>query len=222
MHPVIQKIREGEHQRQDFKFRVDDARKIAITLVAFANTDGGRLLIGVKDNGKIAGVHSAEEWHVIEGAADLYCDPPVELEAHRWEVDGKEVLEVEVRPRGRKVHKAQDKDGRWWAYLRRNDRNLKAHIVQIAQWQEDVRPRGSLIELQPEEKRVLEVLREGDLTLNQIQRAVGMPRRALVSYLAHLMRWGLIELDYNGEQPHQWYFRLIQSHSGANSESEHQ
>ena len=43
-------IAEGEHQQQDFKFEISDARKIAKTLSAFANTDGGRLLIGVKDN----------------------------------------------------------------------------------------------------------------------------------------------------------------------------
>ncbi len=41
-------IAEGEHQQQDFKFEISDARKIAKTLSAFANTDGGRLLIGVK------------------------------------------------------------------------------------------------------------------------------------------------------------------------------
>ena len=53
-------IAEGEHQQQDFKFEISDARKIAKTLSAFANTDGGKLLIGVKDNGKIAGVRSAK------------------------------------------------------------------------------------------------------------------------------------------------------------------
>lgn len=211
MHPVLQMIREGEHQQQDFKFRVDDARKIAVTLAAFANTDGGRLLVGVKDNGKIAGVRTSEEWHVIEGAADLYCDPPVDVEAHRWEVEGKEVLEVVVNPRGREVHKARDSKGRWWAFFRKDDRNLKAHIVQMALWQEKIEPRGSLIEVLPKEKQVLELLREGPRALNEIQRAVGMPRRALITYLAHLMRWELIELDFEGERPHQWRFQLIQS-----------
>ena len=54
---ILKFIEEGEHQQQDFKLRIDDSRKIAKTLVAFANTDGGRLLIGVKDNGTIAGVN---------------------------------------------------------------------------------------------------------------------------------------------------------------------
>jgi predicted HTH transcriptional regulator len=48
-------ISEGEHQTQDFKYAINDSKKIARSLAAFANTDGGRLLLGVKDNGKIAG-----------------------------------------------------------------------------------------------------------------------------------------------------------------------
>ena len=71
-------IAEGEHQQQDFKFEISDARKIAKSLSAFANTDGGRLLIGVKDNGRIAGVRSEEEKYMIEAAAQLYCIPEVE------------------------------------------------------------------------------------------------------------------------------------------------
>ena len=63
---VLQMIEEGEHQTQDFKMRVDNARKIAKTIVAFANSNGGRLLIGVKDNGGIVGVQTDEEVHVIE------------------------------------------------------------------------------------------------------------------------------------------------------------
>jgi len=211
MHSIQKKIREGEHQQQDFKFRIDDSKKIAVSLVAFANTDGGRLLIGVKDNGRIAGCRSDEEWHMIQGAADLYCDPPITLEPHRWEIEGKEVLEVYVRPSGRKPHKAQDDQGRWWAYFRSEDRNLKAHIVHMALWKEHIEPRGSLIELSEEEEAVLNCLRERPHRLNEIQRAVGMPRRALVIYLAHLIRWELIELLLIGDQPNEWAFTPKQS-----------
>ena len=49
---IQQLIAEGEHVHQDFKFAISDARKIAKSLSAFANTEGGRLLVGVKDNGK--------------------------------------------------------------------------------------------------------------------------------------------------------------------------
>ena len=65
-------ISEGEHVHQDFKFEISDARKIAKSISAFANTEGGRLLVGVKDNGKIAGVRSEEEIYMIEAAAQRY------------------------------------------------------------------------------------------------------------------------------------------------------
>ena len=68
-------IAQGEHQQQDFKFEISDARKIARSLSAFANTDGGRLLVGVKDNGRLAGIRSEEEQYMIEAAATLYCSP---------------------------------------------------------------------------------------------------------------------------------------------------
>ena len=74
-------IAEGEHQQLDFKFEINDARKIARTLSAFSNTDGGRLLIGVKDNGRISGVKSDEEYYMVESAASLYCKPEVKFES---------------------------------------------------------------------------------------------------------------------------------------------
>ena len=89
-------IAEGEHQQQDFKFEISDARKIAKTLSAFANTDGGRLLIGVKDNGKIAGVRSDEEKYMIEAAAQLYCRPEVDYSMQTVHVEGRSVLVVQI------------------------------------------------------------------------------------------------------------------------------
>ena len=38
---ILRMIDEGEHQHQDFKLRIDDPQKIAKTLSAFANTEGG-------------------------------------------------------------------------------------------------------------------------------------------------------------------------------------
>ncbi|MDG1657023.1 MAG: ATP-binding protein, partial [Crocinitomicaceae bacterium] len=77
-------IRKGEGLNLDFKFRIDDQKKIARTLVAFANSSGGSLLIGVKDNGKVSGVNPEEEYYMIEGAADLYTQPRVAFDSKVW------------------------------------------------------------------------------------------------------------------------------------------
>ena len=101
-------IAEGEHQQQDFKFEISDARKIAKTLSAFSNTDGGRLLIGVKDNGKIAGVRSDEEQYMIEAAARLYCRPEVSYSTQTYQVEGRSVLLVQIDESDRKPVYAKD------------------------------------------------------------------------------------------------------------------
>ena len=114
-------IAEGEHQQQDFKFEISDARKIAKTLSAFANTDGGKLLIGVKDNGKIAGVRSDEEQHMIEAAAGLYCSPEVSYTMQTYLVEGRSVLVVQIEESDRKPVYAKDETGKYLAYLRIKD-----------------------------------------------------------------------------------------------------
>ena len=85
-------IDEGEHVHQDFKFEISDARKIAKSISAFSNTEGGRLLVGVKDNGKIAGVRSEEEIYMIEAAAKMYCTPEVNISNKIFKVQGKDIL----------------------------------------------------------------------------------------------------------------------------------
>ena len=129
-------IAQGEHVRQDFKFEISDARKIAKTLSAFANTEGGRLLIGVKDNGKIAGVRSDEEQYMIEAAARLYCIPPVECKMQVYEVEGRSVLVASVDESTHKPVYAKDENGRKLAYVRMADENILATPVHLRVWQQ--------------------------------------------------------------------------------------
>ena len=129
-------IAEGEHVRQDFKFEVSDSRKIARSLSAFANTEGGRLLIGVKDNGRIAGVRSEEEMYMVEAAAKVYCDPEVEVEmrVYRPEGEGRSVLIASVEPVPRKPVMVKEEGGRKLAYVRIADENILASPVHIGVW----------------------------------------------------------------------------------------
>ena len=127
-------IQEGEHQQQDFKYCINDSKKIAKSLVAFANTDGGRLLVGVKDNGKIAGISSDEEFYMVEAAAKIYSNPPIEFSTQQWQVEGRTVLEINIEPSEEKPHFAKDENGKWLAYQRVDDENFLAHKIKINVW----------------------------------------------------------------------------------------
>lgn len=131
---IMSLIAEGEHVRQDFKFEVSDSRKIARSLSAFANTEGGRLLIGVKDNGRIAGVRSEEEMYMVEAAARVYCRPEVEVEMKVYRPEGRQVLVASVQPAPLKPVMVREEDGRMLAYVRIADENILATAVHVGVW----------------------------------------------------------------------------------------
>jgi len=155
---LLKLIQQGEHQTQDFKYCISDSRKIARSLVAFANTDGGRLLIGVKDNGRIAGVRSDEEYYMVESAAKMYSNPKIEFTTRQHFVDGKTVLEVIVEPSLGKPHFALDDEGKWWAYFRKDDENRLANKIMIEVWKRQKSTDGILINYSEDEKMLLDYL----------------------------------------------------------------
>lgn len=155
---LLKLIQQGEHQTQDFKYCINDSRKIARSLVAFANTDGGRLLIGVKDNGNIAGVRSEEEYYMVEAAAKIYSKPMIDFTPKQHFIDGKTVLEVMIKPSPDKPHYAVDENGNWWAYFRKDDENRLASKVMLEVWKKQKSMDGILINYSEGEKILLDYL----------------------------------------------------------------
>jgi len=155
---IAKLIQQGEHQTQDFKYCISDSRKIARSLVAFANTDGGRLLVGVKDNGRIAGVRSEEEYYMVESAAKLYSNPVIGFNTKQHFIEGKTVLEVLIEPSNEKPHFAKDDEGKWWAYFRKDDENRLANRIMIEVWKRQKSPEGILISYTEAEKSLLDYL----------------------------------------------------------------
>ena len=155
---LLNLIQQGEHQTQDFKYCISDSKKIARSLVAFANTDGGRLLIGVKDNGNIAGVRSEEEYYMVEAAARIYSKPMIDFTTKQHFIDGKTVLEVMIKPSSDKPHFAMDENGNWWAYFRKDDENRLANKVMLEVWKKQKSMDGILINYSDSEKILLDYL----------------------------------------------------------------
>lgn len=174
---ITKLIQQGEHQTQDFKYCISDSKKIARSLVAFANTDGGRLLIGVKDNGRIAGVRSEEEYYMVESAAKLYSKPAIEYTTRQHLVEGKTVLEITVEASPEKPHFARDEEGKWWAYFRKDDENRLASKIMIEVWKRQKSPEGILISLSDAEKCLLDYL--------EIHEKISVSKYARIAHLSY-------------------------------------
>ncbi len=200
--PYIEnKIAEGEHQRQDFKYAINDSRKIAITLCAFANSEGGTLLIGVKDNGVVIGAQPDEELHMVEAAANVYCRPTVAFKNQLWKSNNKYVLEVLVLPSEKMPHFIIDAEGNYKAYIRKADQNLLANAVQLEVWRGEETQRPQKYFHTEKEKRIFNALQTTEnLSLSQMVRDTNIPRSILIKLLARFIRWDLIEMQFINDQ----------------------
>jgi len=73
-------IIQGEDSRHQFKADVTNVNALAAEFVAFSNADGGYLLIGVDDDGSIAGLTSADMQRLnqlVSNAASQSVRPPI-------------------------------------------------------------------------------------------------------------------------------------------------
>ncbi len=148
-------IAEGEHERQDFKYKISDARKIARSLSAFANHLGGRLLVGVKDNGTVAGVRSEEDIYMIETAAASFCrpEPRVSFRAYKATDEGAVVVVADVEPinGSEEMVCVREEGGEMRAYVRVADENIAAPAIMVRARRRKLRSEGvTLVQGGPE------------------------------------------------------------------------
>jgi len=199
-------IKQGENQQLDFKFEISNARKMAKTFSAFANTVGGKLLIGVKDNGRISGVRSEEEAYMAESAAQVFCRPAVDFSMKKWTVEGKNVLEVEIPTSRNRPHFAKDEKGEWIAYVRVGDQNIKANRVLVNLWKKQGRKSGVWLNYGKDEKTLINYLTENEMiTLTGFTRIARINRIRAENILVKLILMKVINLEITEKS---LYFRL--------------
>jgi predicted HTH transcriptional regulator len=193
-------ISEGEHLSQDFKFRIDDQRKIARTLCAFANTAGGRLLIGVKDNGKVVGVDPQEEFYMIDGAASLFCTPQVKFTSRIWKEDHKLVLEITVPFSLDRPHRSPDEMEKLRQYIRIGDETLVAGKIQEKVWAMQRSHVSRPEKFGESEMGLLQTLqRLQPVSLSKLYKLSGLPLKEVDRLLVLLICWNVVEIVHSKE-----------------------
>ena len=197
-HYLQRLIDEGEHQQQDFKYKVTDACKLAKSVSAFANTDGGRLLVGVRDDGHLSGVRSEEEKYMLQEAATHYCHPAADITFETFVAEGRTIVVATVPKAKHKPIKALGDDGRWKAYIRVADENIVASPVHLRIWRDEQTAKGLLVNIGEEERQVMRAL-DGPpgITLRQVERTSGVGHHRTVNILARLVRFGLAKCQFN-------------------------
>ena len=200
-HPIKLLIAQGEGLNLDFKFEISDAAKIARSLVAFANTKGGKLLVGVKDNGIIAGVRSEEEIFMVQNAAQRFCKPEIEFSTKEWNIEGKKVLEVDIPFSKKYPHKAPDHKGNYRSFIRHEDQNHLADGIMMKIWKKEKSAQSITITYNQDVQDILKELNNTEyLDLKALHYITGLTKHNTEELVSDLIIMGLVEMDFLEER----------------------
>lgn len=192
-------IAQGEHGQQDFKYKVDDAMKLARSVSAFANTEGGRLLIGVRDDGSLAGVKSEEEIYMVHKAAYACCRPEAAINFRTYHAEGRNIVVATIPRAVERPVCALDEEGRETAYVRIKDENIVASPVFIEMWRQESREEN-MMPYTDTESRLMEMMRlNPHQPIEVISKIARIKRFLIIKILARLVRYDLVSWEFNGE-----------------------
>jgi predicted HTH transcriptional regulator len=183
-------ITQGEGSRLEFKSTISTAARIARTLCAFANTGGGTLLIGVDDDGKIAGVRSeVGEMHKIEQATDFLVEPPLTVSYQSVWVAGKLVLVIDVPESTEKPHYALDEQQHHRTiYVRAKDKSVPTNKLIL-----EHEPADKALLRSPNVKTLLQFLRKNEhITADRMAKLVNISDYRATKLLRQLTEQGLL------------------------------
>lgn len=165
-------------------------------MVSFANNKGGKLFIGVADDGTIKGVKSEdEEKYMIEKAATFFAKPMLEPIFEEVYIDDKMVLVVDIPQSDVKPHYALADDQKWWVYIRVKDKSVLASKIVVDVLKREHQQDGVLIEYSSKEKALLEYLEQNDrITLKEYAALLNLSRRRASRILVTMVLAGVVRV----------------------------
>lgn len=191
----------GEGTFIEFKRRVPSPVRIAKEVIALANGRGGKLFLGVDDDGSILGVRDAEEERfALRQALDAHCDPPVPFDVLAVPISRKrEVLVVDVPESVEKPHyligSVNGSGQRRTAYVRVDDQSIEASREAVRLMKHERDPQDVQFEFGEKERTLMRYLdRYERITVEEFARLAGIPRRRASQTLVLLAKANLLRL----------------------------
>lgn len=121
-------VRQGENLHLEFKRRASSPDQIVREMIAFANTAGGILLVGVNDDGELSGVkYPDEESLVIKKAIVKYSRPHIAFTETVIRLsENKFVIQYEIPVSRKRPHFFRVSNRQSITYIRLRDMSMKA------------------------------------------------------------------------------------------------
>jgi len=129
---LLSLISQGESETVEFKKSTSLIKEIIETLCAFANTQGGYIIIGISDNGKIIGQQVTDDTlKNIANEVKLNTDPKIYPNLQKIEIEEKPLILLYIEESPLKPHLAYGKPYvRVGASNQKVDRDMYAYMLQ--------------------------------------------------------------------------------------------
>jgi predicted HTH transcriptional regulator len=197
----IEILEQGEGFRIEFKRKVSAPEKIAKEMIAFANTDGGKIFFGVDDDRTVVGVESEKgEIGLIEDVGRNNCFPPIEPDIEIFNYKNKDVIIAYIKESNYKPHflyEGEDKLNRnSKVYVRVNDKSIPASY-EVIQVLKNERPDAPPVKLSIgyNEKRLFEYLEKNEkITVKEYSGLINVSERRASKLLIRLVKIGFIRI----------------------------
>ncbi|MFT6983902.1 MAG: putative HTH transcriptional regulator [Crocinitomicaceae bacterium] len=193
MESIKQLITRGQNVSLEFISHIENQLAITRTVVAFANTNGGKVIVGINEKNKIVGVEPTEELKLLKELISNDCMPAVPFESKVIE-DGRHLLlEIDI-PKSNSKHKAKGEDGEMKFYHRIKDTTLVGNRVIINLWKLQDESTPKPIDLDDNLKAIFEFIEEHKpVTVSKIFRFFALNKNDINLYLAQLNYWEYID-----------------------------
>lgn len=189
----------GEGQHLEFKRQVPKPQRLAKEVIAFANSGGGHLLLGVDDDGSIVGVRDAdEELFSLQEALGNYCEPALSVALERVAISRRrDVIVVKVKSSDTRPHYLVHRGNpskRRVAYVRVRDKSVEASRESVRLMRENPSD-GVLFEFGEKEHTLMRYLEAyGRITVDQFARVANISRKKASHTLVLLTRAEILML----------------------------
>ncbi len=187
---IQQLVARGEGPSLEFKRRTPEASRLAKEVIAFANTHGGKLILGVDDDGTILGVKDSEEEEFsLERALEKHCRPQVIWTSERVPITRKRDVIVLSVPRSKiKPHYLDGKNGSI-VYVRVDDMSIEATRESVRLMRTENSDEGVQFVFGKPELNVMQYLEHcGRISVEQLERLAGISEKESVEILVTLTR----------------------------------
>lgn len=188
-------IATGESSFLEFKHKVASPEKLSKEIAAFANTKGGKLLIGVADNGEIVGVESymEEEFWISQATKDC-CVPEPTITIELISFNGIDVLLVDVPEAEKKPIYVKGKKSRV-VYIRREDESVVASDEIEEVLKKGSSEEGVTFEYGEKERLLFRFLNEySDITVERFSILINTTTYTAAKILVNLVSAGVLDL----------------------------